>query len=42
MTFTARRRYCRDVIDEEDGLEHKKGDVVRTWEHLKQKFLHFI
>jgi len=40
MTFTARRRYCRDVIDEEDGLEHKKGDVVRTWEHLKQKGLH--
>ena len=27
-------------IDEEDGLEHKKGDVVRTWEHLKQKGLH--
>ena len=40
MSFTTRRRYCRDVIDEEDGLEHKKGDVVRTWEHLKQKGLH--
>lgn len=40
MTFTIRRRYCRDITDEEDGLEHKKGDVVRTWEYLKQKGLH--
>eukprot|EP00943_MAST-04B_sp_MAST-4B-sp1_P005882 g5882.t1 len=40
MTCVKRKRYTRDVIDDDDGMKHEKGEIVRTWEFLKSNGLH--
>ena len=34
-----KRRFVRDGVDEE-GIEHKEGDVMRTWEVIRERGLY--
>ena len=40
MSYVKRKRYMRDKMDESDGMKHKKGEIFRTWEILRETGLH--